>query len=186
MNFKKDILLIDLEMTGLDVSKHEIIQLSAVLLDKKSLEEKAYFNAYAKSRRWKDRDLESMRVNGVKKEWLDASPDLVSVLREFSLKFNPRDVILSYYGGPLDMDFLRAAYGKHKIQWLFDYHYFNLWSFFYGYLAAVNQLKNTRKFTGFSLEDLMRKYKVKSVNRHDGLEDCRVEAEILRKIIKHT
>ena len=35
MNFKKDLLLIDLETTGLDAGKHEIIQIAAILLDKK-------------------------------------------------------------------------------------------------------------------------------------------------------
>ena len=35
MNFKKDILLIDTEFSGFDIDKHEILQLSAVLLDKK-------------------------------------------------------------------------------------------------------------------------------------------------------
>ena len=40
MNFERDILLIDTEFTGFDIDKHEIIQLAAVLLDKKTLKEK--------------------------------------------------------------------------------------------------------------------------------------------------
>ncbi len=182
-SFKKDLLLVDLEMTGLDVSKHEIIQVSAILLDKKTLQEKAFFNAYAKSQKWKNRDLESMKINGIRKEWLDNAPSLKEVLKQFNSKFNHKDVIFAYYGGPLDVDFLRAAYKSAGLKWEFDYHYFNLWAFFYGLLASKNLLKNSKKFTGFSIEDLMKKYKIKSSKRHDGLEDCRIEAEILRKII---
>src|SRR4051812_14401979 len=37
--FNKDILLLDIESTGTDVTKHEIIQLAAILLDKKTLKE---------------------------------------------------------------------------------------------------------------------------------------------------
>jgi DNA polymerase-3 subunit epsilon len=184
MNFHKDLLLIDLETTGLDASRQEIIQLSAILLDKKTLKEKSFFNAYAKPVKWAQRNKESMRINGIKKEWLNAAPSLSSVLKEFNKKFNASEVILSYYGGPVDMDFLRAAYYKHKIKWQFDYHYFNLWAYFYAVLAGKNQLKNKKKFTGFSLEDLMKKFKIKSQSRHDGLEDCRIEAEVLRKLIK--
>jgi DNA polymerase III epsilon subunit-like protein len=175
---------VDLETTGLDVSKQEIIQLSAVLLDKKTLKEKAFFNAYVKPSKWLNRDLESMRINGIKKEWLDAAPPLKQVLKEFNAKFNAKTLVLSFYGGLLDMDFLRAAYKKHNVQWQFDYHYFNLWAFFYGVLAKRKGLKNSKVFTGFSLDDLMKKFKIKSSSRHDGLEDCRIEAEVLRKIIK--
>lgn len=182
-NFKKDLLLIDLEMTGLDAQKHEIIQLAAVLLDKKTLKEKKFFNSYIKPKKWQNRDPEAMAVNKIHPEWLKESPVMKEVLQSFTKKFNSKEVILSYYGGPLDMDFLRLAYKRNKITWQFDYHYFNLWAFFYGILAGKNGLKNTKKFTGFTLEDLMKKYKVVTKNRHDGLADCRAEAEVLKKIL---
>lgn len=185
MNFKKDLLLIDLETTGLDAAKQEIIQLSAILLDKKTLKEKAFFNSYAKPQKWQNRNIESMKVNGIKKEWLDAAPTLKNILKEFNKKFKPDQVILSYYGGPVDIDFLRAAYNKHKIKWQFDYHYFNLWAFFYAKLASKNKLSDRTKFAGFGLDGLMSGNKSKEfINRHDGLTDCRVEAELLRKLIK--
>jgi DNA polymerase-3 subunit epsilon len=184
MDFHKDLLLIDLETTGLDASKQEIIQLSAILLDKKTLKEKSFFNAYARPVKWAQRNSESMKINGIKKEWLDAAPPLKTVLMQFNKQFKASQVILSYYGGPVDMDFMREAYKKAGIKWQFDYHYFNLWAFFYAHLAAKKQLKNTKKFSGFSLEDLMKKFKIKSNARHDGLEDCRIEAEILRKILE--
>jgi DNA polymerase-3 subunit epsilon len=184
MDFKKDLLLIDLEMTGLDVEKHEIIQISAVLLDRKTLKEKSFFNSYVKSTKWKNRDPEAMAVNKIHSEWLRNSPSLKKVLFSFSKKFNPKQVILSYYGGPLDMDFLRFAYKRSKIKWQFDYHYFNLWAYFYGILGSKNLLKNSKKYTGFTLEDLMARLKIKIQNRHDGLADCRAEAEVLRKIVK--
>lgn len=184
MNFKNDLLLVDLEMTGLDPEKQEIIQLSAVLLDKKTLAEKSYFNSYIKPQKWQNRDLQSMEVNKIKYEWLKNAPGLKQVLQSFSKKYKPSSVTLAYYGGPLDMDFLRAGYKKAALKWQFDYHYFNLWAFFYGLLATKEKLKNSKKFTGFAVEDLMKEYKLKSDSRHDGLEDCRLEAEILRRIIK--
>lgn len=183
MDFKKDILLIDLETTGLDSSRQEIIQLAAVLLDKKTLKEKEVFNTFVKPSHWGKRDPESMKVNGIAWDQVKGAPTLKKALADFHQLFGT-DVVLAYYGGPVDMDFLRAAYKKVNRRFEFDYHYFNLWPVFFTYLAKRNKLKNAKKFTGFTLEDFMKEFKIKSENRHDALEDCRIEAEILRKILK--
>ncbi len=193
-NFNKDLLLIDLEMTGLDVSKHEIIQIAAVLLDSRTLKEKACFNAFTKSVRWQNRNKESMRINGIKAEWVKHAPALGVVLKAFNKKFNPKKVVLCNYGGSMDMDFLRKAYQENKLKWQFDYHFFNLWAYFFAVLASKNQLNNKKKFTGFSLEDLMKRFKISAKggsafggknlgSRHDALTDCRIEAEVLRRMI---
>ena len=182
MNFKKDILLIDLETTGLDASRHEIIQLAAVLLDKKTLAEKEAFCTYVKPTAWQRRDPESMKVNGIAFAQVKTAPSLKKVIADFESTFGS-DLVLAYYGGPVDMDFLRAAYKKLKKLFPFDYHYFNLWGVFYAYLAAGNKLKNGKKFTGFTLDDFMKEFKLKSDNRHDALEDCRIEAEIFRRVM---
>lgn len=185
MDFKKDILLIDIEFTGLDLEKHEIIQLAAVLLDRKTLKEKKSFCKFIKPQKWAKRDPESMAVNGISWEMLKNAQSLKTVLNRFNKFVNPKNAVLSYYGGPADMDFLREAYKKAGLKWQFDYHYFNLWGLFYAFLAVKNKLKNKNKHTGFMLDDLARKLKVKiSGFRHDALYDCRLEAEVFRKIIK--
>lgn len=183
MDFKKDLLLVDLEMTGLDASRNEIIQLAAVLLDRKTLAEKENFNSFIRPRRWASRDKESMAVNNISFNQLKNAPDLKRVLRAFGRQFG-HQVVLAYYGGPLDVDFLRLAHRSCGLPFKFDYHFFNLWGLFYAFLAKRNQLTNQKKFTGFAMEDLMKKFKIKSNRRHDALEDCRVEAEILRKIMR--
>lgn len=205
MDFKKDLLLVDLETTGLDAQKHEIIQIAAILLDKKTLKEKEIFSSFVCPLRWKNRDPESMKVNGIKWEQLKNAPDLKTVLRalesiietsRLALRTRSKNIVraksrtihnivLSYYGGPLDMDFMREAYRKTGLKWQFDYHYFNLWAFFYAFLASKNKLKNSKKFTGFSLDDFMKEFKIKSNSRHDALEDCRIEAEVLRRIMQN-
>lgn len=184
MNFKHDLLLVDLETTGLDVTKHEIIQIGAVLLDKKTLKEKKALASFVRPAKWKNRDRESMEVNGIKWEQVKKAPGLKTFLNQINKSFNPKSVILSYYGGPLDMDFLRVAYRRVGLKWQFDYHYLNLWGVFYAFLAARGQLKNRKKFTGFSLEDLINRFKISDLGlRHDALGDCRIEAEVLRRIL---
>ncbi len=184
MNFKKDILLIDLETTGLDASKQEIIQLAAVLLDKKTLEEKEAFDTYIRPARWAKRNRESMEVNGITWRQVKDAPGLKKAIADFETLFGS-DVVLAYYGGPVDMDFLRAAYKKIRRKFRFDYHYFNLWGVFFAYLAVRDKLRDNKKFTGFTLDDFMKEFDLKSENRHDALEDCRIEAEILRRVLKN-
>jgi DNA polymerase-3 subunit epsilon len=184
MNFKKDLLLIDLETTGLDASKHEIIQLAAVLLDKKTLWEKRSFNAYIKPRFWQKRDRKSMAVNKITWQQLSQAPDLKIVLRKFKKTFNPKKVVLSYYVGIMDVAFLSQAFKQVKVNYPFDYHTFNLWGLFYPFMAKKNRLNNRQQFAGFGLEDMMQMFKIKSAKLHDALEDCRVEAAILRKVLQ--
>src|SRR3989344_6972807 len=114
-NFKKDLLLVDLEATGLDANRHEIIQIAAVLLDRKTLKEKEAFSSFVKPMAWQRRDRESMAVNKISFDQVKNAPEKRAVLQQFNKLFNPKEVILSYYGGPLDMDFLRAAYKRAKV-----------------------------------------------------------------------
>lgn len=183
MNFYKDILLVDLEMTGLDVARHEIIQIAAVLLDKETLKEKKSFVSFARPKAWQRRDKVSMEVNKISWESLKDAPDLKQVLQDFAKAFALKKTVLSYYGGPLDIDFLKAAFKRNNLSWQFDYHYFNLWPVFYVYMAERNLLKNKKKHAGFTLEDIAGHFGVTIEGaRHDALFDCRLEAEILRAI----
>lgn len=184
MNFKHDLLLIDLEMTGLEISKHEIIQIASVLLDKQTLEEKQSFMTYVKPKKWANRDPESMKINGIKKETLETAPSLKEALLEFR-NINSKPVILTVWGGTLDTIFLKAGYEKCKMEYPYDYHVFNVWSFAYPLLAKKNMLKSNNRFAGFSMDELVKKFRIKqNGKRHDALTDCRLEADVLRHLIK--
>ena len=185
MNFKRDLLLVDLETTGTDPNRHEIIQLAAVLLDKKTLKEKKFFNAYIKPVRWINRDLASMQVNGIKYDWLKTAPNLAMVLKNFQKRFNLQKVVLSYYVGVFDIVFLQKAFVKTNRKWPFDYHYFNIWAAFYPLLAKRNKLNSNKDFAGFGVDYLIKYFKIRQLGpQHDALVDCRLEAEILRKVMK--
>ena len=185
MNFKRDILLIDLEFSGLDTSKNEILQLAGILLDKKTLKEKLYFSTYVKPEKWKNRDSESMRVNKITYKMIKDAPKLKDVIKKFDKTFG-HNVILAAYVGYNDKKFLMEAYNKSKVKWQFDYHYFDLWGLFYPYLAKKNQLTSKKDFAGFGMESMIKMFKIKidKNNLHDALVDCRVESDVLRRVLK--
>ena len=185
MDFKKDLLLIDTELSGLDVDRHEVLQLAAVLLDKKTLKEKKSFVSYVRPKKWNDRDLRSMQVNGITWEMVKSAPNLAQVIKKFNAVFPAKKVILSYYVGVADINFLQAAYKKAKSRWPFDYHYFNIWGLFFSFLAKHNLLSSKKDFAGFGLESLLKHFKIKiPLSMHDALTDCRMEAEVLRRVVK--
>ena len=181
--FSKDILLIDVEASGLDLEKHELIQLAAVLLDKKTLKEKATFNSFIRPTKWKNRQPEAMAVNKITLDMVQDAPVVGKVIKEFKTMFAPEQVILANYGGVLDITFLRQAFSKAKVSFTYDYHIFNLWGLFYAYLAKHGKFTNKKKFPGFGLEDFIKQFKLPD-QTHDALDDCRVEAEILRRVMK--
>ncbi len=182
--FKKDLLLVDLECTGLDPLKHDAIQIAALLLDKKTLKEKAAFTSYIKPARWNNWDPEAMAVNKIDKATLKTAPSLPSVIKNFEKLYKHHDVILTFYGGTVDVPFLKSIYKKLKKRYPFDYHPFDLWAVCHTYLALKNDLKNKNRFSGFSLEDLLLHFSLPIENRHDALADCRAEAAVFRAIYK--
>jgi DNA polymerase III epsilon subunit-like protein len=182
--FNKDLLVLDIESTGIDVTKHEIIQLAAILIDKKTLKEKQTFSSFVKPVSWANRDPEAMAVNGIVWEQLKNAPSIKTVLQKFNRTFG-KDCIPTTYGGNLDIIFLPAAYRKAGMKYPFDYHTFNMWPLFYTYMALQKKLTNKKRYVGFSLEDVAEFLEVPpSENRHDALGDCYYEAEILRRLIK--
>lgn len=182
--FNKDLLMLDIEATGIDVTKHEIIQLAAVLLDKKTLKEKKSFNMFAKPKRWKHREQEAMDVNGISWETLKNASELKTVLQKFNRTFGS-DLIPTTYGGNLDIVFLPAAYRAVNMKYPFEYHTFNMWPVCYTFMAMKKQLKNKKRFVGFSLEDLGDYLGVTRLpGRHDALIDCQYQAAVLRALLK--
>lgn len=182
--FNKDILVFDIEATGIDVTKHEIIQIAAILLDKKTLKEKKSFSSFVKPKAWSKRDPEAVAISGLSWEQLKDAPSIKTVLQKFNRTFG-KNCIPSNYGGNLDIIFLPAAYRNSKMKYPFEYHTFNMWPLFYTYMASHRRLTNRKRFVGFSLEDIGDFLKVPRMSgRHDALIDCRYEADILRALLK--
>lgn len=185
MNFKKDILLIDTEFTGFDMNKHELLQLSGVLLDKKTLKEKKHFNSFIRPTpaRWKQRTKGAMEVNRITYEQIKDAPTLTEVIKKFD-KFFGHDVILAAYVGYNDKRFLMESFKRAGVEWKYDYHYFDIWGLFYAWGAVKGILNSKKDFAGFGMEHLMKHFKMEiPTTLHDALTDCRCEAEVLRRII---
>ena len=182
--FKRDLLMIDMEFTGIDIAKHEIIQIAAIVLDKKTLKEKQSFMTYVKPKNWKNRQAEAIAINNITWDQLKDAPDIKKVLQKFNKTFKS-DLTPTLYGGRLDTIFLSHAYRDSNIKYPFDYHMYDIWPLCYTFMAKHKQLKNKGRHLGFSLENVGDFLGVKRMaDRHDALGDCLYQAAVLRALIK--
>jgi DNA polymerase III epsilon subunit-like protein len=184
--FTKDLLLIDEEMTGVDPTRHEIIQLAGILLDKKTLKEKKHFTSFVKPKHWSRRDPEAMAVSRITWEQVKNAPPLETALQKFSKTFG-HQVLLANYGGNIDYEFLKTGFRQANLRYPYNYHTFNIWGVILVYCAKKKLLKpsfTAKEFGGFNLERVLAHFSIPTPPLHDALVDCRAEAEVLRRVLK--
>lgn len=176
MKFARDILLIDMETTGMSLEKDFPLQLSALLLDKDNLLEKMSFNSYIKhpfSQTTNDRIVQTLGIP--KEKWMN-SPNLKTVLTSFKEQF-PYNVTIASHN-IINVNFLQDSFKKAKIDYEYDYHIIDLWTLGYFYLSKQNLKKIPTAAT------LGAYFKIPREKEHDSFENVRFLAEILRKLSK--
>ena len=123
----KTISMVDVETTGLDAQKHEIIEVGLV-----EFEDQAPFKIIrtldlkVKPEHPETGEAKAFEVNGyTEEEWKDAE-SLVEVLHQVG-EVDHRSTLMSY-NISFDWAFLEAAYKKAKMRSLFDYHRLDLFT----------------------------------------------------------
>src|SRR6185369_8728789 len=85
MKFIKDILLFDLETTGPDIDKDNVIQLSAILIDKDNLLEKNFFNSYVRISFLEGTITQHAELLNIPFETMQKSPKIYDAIKKFHL-----------------------------------------------------------------------------------------------------
>lgn len=176
MKFIKDLLFFDVQATGPDTDKDYIIQLSAIVLDKDNLLEKASFNSYVRTTYLESLLWQHAQMLGVDPEVVKKSPKVYDVIKQFKAKFGS-NLLLATHSTP-NILYLRSAFKKASVPFEFDPHVLDIWTL--GYIYTLNYgLKKMPTFHTF-----LDYFRLKQQRPFDALEKVRLEAEIFRKIIK--
>lgn len=119
--------MIDVETTGLDDQKHEIIEIGLVVFEAESpFKVIDTFNTKVKPEHPETGNPMAFAVNGYdEKEWADA-PDLHKALGD--IEEMCKGTILLAYNISFDWSFLQEAYKKTKQRIPFDYHRLDLFT----------------------------------------------------------
>lgn len=167
MKFSKDILLIDFE--GLA----EPVQIGAVLLDRKTLEEKDSFITYI----WTDLQGEIKAASGISQETLKGAPTQAEVGRMIFEKFGTDVLIGSWVARADNKNFEKIINAAGLDPKLYDYHILDIWPAAYIYLLKKGYDGSIRS------EEIFKEFGAKPRGLHDALWDCRIAADVLRKIV---
>jgi len=166
MKFPKDILVIDFE--GLV----EPVQIGAVLLDKETLKEKESFVSYI----WTDLKGEVKAISGISQETLQGAPNQAEVGRMIFDKFGT-DILIGSWVANSDMkNFEKIIIAAGLDIKKYDYHILDIWPAAYIHLLRQGYSGSIRS------EEIFQRFGAKARGLHNALEDCRIAADILRKI----
>lgn len=175
MKLIKDILMFQIETTGADIERDHIIQLGAVLLDKDSLLEKNYFNAYIKVS-FLDGTIQAHATQlGVPFDSLKKSPKVNEVVREFVTTFGYEPLLATQ--SVQNYLFLRKAFKKTLTPFNYDNHMMDVWSLSYIYSLHAGLKKIP------TLATLANHFNLKITKPNDALERARLTANVFKKII---
>lgn len=176
MKFIKDLLFFEVQTSGTDADKDNIIQLSAILLDKDNLLEKANVNFYVRVSYLEGIISQHAKAMHIDFEILKKSPKIYDVIKQFRIKFGTNILLATHNVN--NLLFLKAAYKKSAVPFEYDSHIIELWTL--GYVYTLNYgLKKMPTFNTF-----VDHFHLKQNKPFDAFEKVRLEAEIFRKIIK--
>jgi len=167
MKFIKDILIIDFE--GLA----EPVQIGAVLLDKETLVEKDHFLTYI----FADLKNKIKITSGISQEILENAPSQTEVGRMIFEKFGA-DIIIGSWVANADIKNFKKIIEAAGLDFeLYDYHILDIWPVAYIHLLKQGYSGSMRS------EEIFKEFGAKSRGLHNALEDCRIAADVLRKIV---
>lgn len=170
----RPVLFIDLEMTGLDVARHEIIEIAALLTRPPKFEVTNSYYTKVSPTHPETADPQALEITGyTPKLWQDAIP-LRQALLELS-HFAP-DCILAGWSVQNEWNFLIYALEAEGLPYFFDDKLIEVWSLVYAKYYSLTELErlnlaNVCKLLGIA------------VDRHKPDSDIRATHEIFKYLV---
>lgn len=172
---KHSLAFIDIETTGLDVTKHEIIEIGVVVTtpELKIIEK---FELKIKPEQIEQADPVALKINHYDpKNWKDAL-GLKEAMKIFSKKV--KDCIMVGQNVSFDWSFLGYAFTKTKLKNSMHYHRLDTIS------IAWAKLHKEPKVTHFSLREMCEHFDIKNKLAHSALSDADATYELYKKLMK--
>ena len=163
--------VVDLETTGLDPERHQILQIAVVTTDASGHELDAW-STYVRPPRWPFVRLGPRHVHGITHSRLRGAPRLPEALRELVRRIDNH--VITAHNAEFDLSFIRHHAGRCGI--------------ILPNVPTVCTLTLSRSLDRSSsrshrLEDLCKRYDVRLERAHDALEDARATAQVLPHLV---
>lgn len=179
---KENIAFVDLETTGLDPERHEIIEIGAIIArqepragrgpEVRVVEE---FDIKVKPERIEEAERSALRTNKYSEaEWLFAA-DLEQALRAFAPKIS--GAILAGQNIGFDIAFLERAFARFNMPFDVHHHKIDVVS------IAFTKYYHDESWQRFGLRTLCERLGVKNEKAHSALSDIRATFEVYKKLL---
>lgn len=177
---KEDLIFVDIETTGFDPEKHEIIELAYILVRQKGGEGKEFEIIEEKEFRIKPEHIETaepqaLKVNGYDEgQWLFAN-SLTEVMKVFAEK--SKGAVFLSHNVTFDYSFIERAFTKTGIKNEMFYAKLDTISIAYAKLHANKHIER------FALQKLCEFFGIENTRAHSALADTRALFEIYKKLM---
>ncbi|MFH1608395.1 MAG: 3'-5' exonuclease, partial [Patescibacteria group bacterium] len=166
---KHNLAFIDLEMTGLDFTQHEIIEIGCVITDYK-LKVIEEFEFKIKPKNIKNADKTSLKISHYNaKDW-EVGYELEEAIKIFAKKI--KDCIMVAQNIAFDFSFIEYNFNKLNIQNTLHYHKLDTISIAWAKLHREPDLDH------FSLREMCKRFDIENKNPHSALSDARATFEL--------
>jgi len=172
---KHNLAFIDIETTGLDVTKHEIIEIGCVITTPK-LKVIEKFELKIKPEKIENADSISLKVNHYNLEDWEFAHTLKDVMKIFSKK--TKDCIMVGQNVSFDSCFLENAFYKTGFKNNMHYHKLDTIS------IAWAKFHKKRSFEHFSLREMCKLFDIKNERPHSALSDAYATYQLYKKLMK--
>ncbi len=173
---QRPLIFLDIEATGLEIQKNEIIEIGALKVSpKKPFKILDELNLKVKPKHIENADKAALKIVGFTVEkWQDAI-DIQEALKKLD-DFAEEGVIVGYNVN-FDWAILDKAYFEQGRQDPFYYHRLDVMP------MAYVKLFNKRSLRRFSLGEIARYFGIKERAKHQALDDARTTYQIFKKLL---
>jgi DNA polymerase III subunit epsilon len=166
---------IDIETTGLNLIKNEIIEIGCVITNPK-LEMLEEFVLKIKPKRIKNADPVSLKINHYDKAQWKFAQDIKKVMQIFAEK--TQDCIMVGHNVAFDSGFLEYAFAKTGVKNNMHYHKLDTISIAFAKLSENAEVKH------FSLRELCKYFDIENENAHTALGDAHATYLLYKKLME--
>lgn len=172
---KHNLAFVDIETTGLDVIKHEIVEIGCVLATPE-LEVIEKFELKIKPEHIENADPTALKVNHYKeKDWQNALKE-EEAIKIFSEKV--KDCIMVGQNVSFDSGFLEHAFARNNLKNTMHYHKLDTISIAWAKSHKMPDLDH------FSLREMSKRFGIENENPHSALSDAYATYLLYKKLME--
>ncbi len=183
INFRdRKLVFIDLETTGLDIFKHEIVEIGILVVDGRTLKITNRYHARIKPKHLKTADPESLKISGYSEKKWEKARDIKEVLEEVVTLAS--DAMVAGWKVDFDWYMLDKYLKKYNIKHTFDYHLIDVISMAYKYFYRKEKPKelslgNVCKILGIPIHE-----KHSEGLGHNAMDDIIATYEVFKRLME--